>query len=136
MKDLAEPCLSAAVAEGAAYADVRVLNGSWENIRSKNGQVKSIESQESIGLGVRVIAGGAWGFAGTSLLTRKSVEKTAVKAVGIAKASASAIKKPIEMAPENKYIAVWKTPYLIDPFEVSLEEKCALLRQIDEKLRC
>lgn len=135
MKDLAEPCLGAAVAEGAEYADVRVLNGSWESIRSKNGQVKSIGSQESAGIGVRVIAGGAWGFAGTSLLTRESVERTAVKAVEIAKASASANKTRVVMVPENKYVAIWKTPYLIDPFKVSLEEKCALLMKIDETLR-
>lgn len=135
MKDLAEPCLSSAVAEGAEYADVRVVDGCWESIRSKNGQVKSIESQESLGLGVRVIAKGAWGFASTSLLTRESVKRTAARAVEIAKASASANKKPVELAPESKYVAVWRTPYLIDPFEVSLEEKCALLMKIDETLR-
>jgi TldD protein len=135
LKDLAEPCLGAAVAEGAEYADVRVLDGCWESIRSKNGQVKSIESQESTGLGVRVLAGGAWGFASTSLLTAESVQRTAAKAVEIARASATANSEPVRMAPEDNYVAVWKTPYLIDPFRVSLKEKCDLLMKIDEKLR-
>ena len=81
--------------------------------------MKAIESQESVGLGIRVIACGAWGFASTSLLTQESVRETAAKAVEIARASASANREPVEMAPENSYVAVWKTPYLIDPFEVS-----------------
>lgn len=135
MRDLAETCLSAAAAQGASYADVRFVDSKWESLKSKNGQVKAIESQESIGLGVRVIARGAWGFAGTSVLSVEAVEGAARRAVEIALASASANKRPVEMVGEERYVAVWKTPYLIDPFEVDLEEKCGLLLQIDEALR-
>ncbi len=135
MKDLAETCLSAAAAAGAEYADVRVVRSTWQGLRSKNGMVKSIESQESVGLGVRVIARGAWGFASTSRLTVQSAQSAARAAVKIAGASATANKRPVEMAPCEKQVAVWRTPYLIDPFEISLEEKSGLLLKIDEALR-
>jgi TldD protein len=135
LKDFAETCVSAAVASGAEYADVRVVHSTSESLRSKNGQVKSIESDESAGLGVRVIARGAWGFAATSTLDVGAAERAAARAVEIAVASASANAVPVALAPERAYVAVWKTPYLIDPFEVTLEEKCALLMRIDEALR-
>ncbi len=135
MKGFAESCVSAAVAAGAEYADVRVVHSTSESLRSKNGQVKSIEWDESAGLGVRVIARGAWGFAATSVLAGDAVERAAAKAVEVARASASANADPVELAPAGAYVAVWRTPYLIDPFEVSLEEKCALLMKIDEALR-
>lgn len=135
MKDIAELCLSAAGLAGADYADVRVVHLISEHLRSKNGEIKSIQSEESVGFGVRVIANGAWGFAGTCVVSKDSAQRTAARAVEIAKAGAVTVKTPVRLAPEDKYVEVWKTPYVIDPFEVSLEEKCALLMEIDGALR-
>jgi len=135
LKDFAQRCLDAASAGGAQYADVRVVEEKWQSVRSKNGQVRAIESRESAGFGVRVLWGGAWGFASTSILSGDSVQRAARRALEIAKASASATAEPVRLAPEEAYVAQWRTPCLIDPFEVSLEEKCALLMEIDSKLR-
>ena len=45
---------------------------------------------ESLGLGMRVIANGSWGFASTDRLTREGVQACAAQAVAIARASALA----------------------------------------------
>ncbi|MGJ3627515.1 PmbA/TldA family metallopeptidase [Sphingomonas sp. MMS24-JH45] len=50
-------------------------------------------------MGVRVIAGGAWGFAATNTLTDDAVAAAARQAVAIAKANAKNQSAPVQLAP-------------------------------------
>ena len=88
MWDLATACLDTAKLRGAKYADVRVMHLRQRDLTTKNGQVGTLAQSESIGLGVRVLASGGWGFASTDKLTREGVSACAAQAVSIAKASA------------------------------------------------
>jgi len=54
-------------------ADVRVMHMRQRDLTTKNGHVGTLGQSESIGLGIRVIAQGAWGFASTDVLTREGV---------------------------------------------------------------
>src|SRR5437899_585653 len=69
MREAAERAAGAAKSAGAAYADVRAIESRWEEVETKNGRVAGLERGESIGLGVRALAEGAWGFAATSDLS-------------------------------------------------------------------
>src|SRR3990170_1639687 len=129
MKDWAKWALDTAAARGAAYADVRVVDARYRNLSTKNGKVGSMSESESLGLGVRVLAEGAWGFASTDQLAREQIDSTA------ARASARVKKKDILLAPEQKITAVWATPIEKDPFAVSLEEMLKLLFRADEEMR-
>jgi len=135
MKDWAKWALDTATARGAAYADVRVLDARYRNLSTKNGKVGSVSESESLGLGVRVLAEGAWGFAATDQLTREQIDSTAARAVSIARASARVKKKDIALAPEQKITAVWATPIEKDPFGVSLDDMLKLLFRADEEMR-
>ncbi len=135
MKDRAKWALDTAAARGAAYADVRVLDARYRNLSTKNGKVGSVSESESLGLGVRVLAEGAWGFASTDQLTREQIDATAARAVSIARASARVKKKDIALTPEQKITAVWATPIEKDPFAVSLDDMLKLLFRADEELR-
>ncbi|MBI3722671.1 TldD/PmbA family protein [bacterium] len=135
MKDLARAALDTAKAKGATYADARVVHTLTETIATKNGEVGEIERGEELGIGVRVIANGAWGFAATSDLTKEEVARAASQAVLIAKASATVHKKDVVLAPEEAFVARWATPYLIDPFSVPLSKKVDLLLATDKELR-
>jgi len=135
MKDWAQWALDTAAARGAAYADVRVVDARYRNLSTKNGKVGSVSESESLGLGVRVIADGAWGFASTDQLTRAKIEETAARAVAIARASAQVKKKDLVLVPEQKIAAVWRTPIEKDPFSVSLDEMMKLLFRADEEMR-
>src|SRR5512140_1256840 len=110
MLDAAHWALNRAEQSGATYADVRVIESRERFISTKNGKVGQANVGENIGLGVRVIADGAWGFASTDTLTRKSVEKTAAHAVAIARASASVKQYDVVLAPEKKIEADWSAP--------------------------
>ena len=58
---------------GATYADARVMDIRHRDLSTKNGQVGTLAESESIGIGIRVIAHGAWGFASTDRLTREGI---------------------------------------------------------------
>jgi TldD protein len=135
MRDWANWALDTAAARGATYADVRVLDARYRNLSTKNGTVGNVEESESLGLGIRVIAEGAWGFASTDHLTRENIEQTAARAVAIARASARVKKADVVLAPEEKIEAVWRTPVDKDPFSVPMDEMMQLLLEADKELR-
>src|SRR5215813_3381510 len=103
MWDLASHSLDIAKLRGASYADVRVMHIRQRDLTTKNGEVGTLAQSESIGLGIRVLANGAWGFASTDVLTRKGVAACAAQAVAIAKASALAKREDVVMAAEEAY---------------------------------
>jgi len=135
MKDVTSWVLDTASARGASYADARVVDDRSRALGTKNGKVGSASDSESQGIGIRVIADGAWGFAATDELNRKAVEATAARAVEIARASARVKQSNIRLAPEKPVTADWVTPHQIDPFTTSVEQNLELLLKIDSELR-
>jgi len=120
---------------GATYADARVVVQRSRALATKNGKVGSAADSESVGMSVRVIVDGAWGFAASSELGRGAVEATASRAVEIGRASARVKRADVLLAPEKPAIAEWTTPYQIDPFTTSVEQNIDLLQKIDAELR-
>jgi TldD protein len=135
MYDLAANALGTAKLRGATYADVRVMHLRQRDLTTKNGQVGTLAQSESIGLGIRVLAIGAWGFASTDRLTRDGVSGCAARAVAIAKASALAKRDDVVMAPEDAHIDSWQSPCQKDPFEIPLETQLHLLLAADSEMR-
>src|SRR5438046_2126549 len=135
MYDLANLALDTAKLRGASYGDVRAMHLRQRDLTTKNGQVGTLAQSESIGIGVRVLANGAWGFASTDRLTREGVASCAAQAVSIAKASALAKRSNVVMAPEKAYVDSWQSPFRKDPFEIPLETQLALLLAADAEMR-
>lgn len=131
MKDLAERALNAATEAGAQYADCRVIDRTVQHLVVKNGVVAAVETDNDEGLGVRVIAGGAWGFAATCRLDGESIGECARLAVRIARASARLETEPVRLAPLAPAVGSYHTPVQRDPFSVSLEDKLDLLLRAD-----
>ncbi len=65
-KQLADVALNTAKSAGASYADVRIGRYLNQFINTRETRVQGIQSSESFGVGVRVIAKGTWGFASTN----------------------------------------------------------------------
>src|SRR5258708_11493989 len=135
MKDLSSPALNTAAQRGATYADVRVVNDRSRGLATKNGKIGNASDSQSLGLSVRVLVDGAWGFASSADLSHAAIDATAARAVDIAKASAKVKQSDVHLAPEKAVQAEWTTPFKIDPFSISLEQNLALLQKIDAELR-
>ncbi len=127
MRDIAERALNSAQLHGASYADARVIHARSQQVQVKNRRLSAMHEGTSSGIGVRVIAEGAWGFAGSAEVTEAEAERCAELAVKIARASALFHRGPVALAPGSSAAAHWETPHRTDPFEVSLDDKVDLL---------
>ena len=110
MKDVANWALNVATLRGATYADARIADDRSRALATKNGKIGSASDSESQGIGVRVIADGAWGFAASDDMNREGVEAAAARAVEIAQASAKVKQRDVQLAPEEPHIAEWTSP--------------------------
>jgi len=135
MWDLTTGAIETAKQRGATYADARLMHLRQRDLTTKNGAVGTLAQSESIGIGIRVLARGAWGFASTDRLTREGVAACAAQAVSIAKASALAKRGDVLMVPEDAYVDSWQAPMRKDPFEIPLETQLDLLLKADVAMR-
>jgi TldD protein len=101
-------------------------------IATREQQVLSVGDSESYGLGVRVLVDGSWGFAATSRMTRGGAQQAALSALVLSKAARAVRRRRVELAPATPVRGTWITPVRIDPIEVSIEDKIALLLAANE----
>ncbi|MGH2818904.1 MAG: TldD/PmbA family protein [Actinomycetota bacterium] len=134
MEDLLSRALDAATAGGATYADVRALDQRSESLSVRGPTVESLDRSESVGLGVRVLVDGAWGFAASATLTDEEAARVATLALEVGRASATATSTRIELVPEPAHDATWSSPAQRDPLAVPLEEKVATLAAATEMM--
>lgn len=135
MRELAQKALDAALRRGVTYADVRVEHIRDRQVSTRNGRAGQTAAAESMGAGIRVIAGGCWGFAATDDLTSRGLDRAAAHAFEIARSGSLAMKSGVELAPEEVHVAEWISACRIDPFTIPLEDKLALLLKVDAEIR-
>jgi TldD protein len=135
MQDLAELAVARAQGAGASYADARALVRRHQTIHTRNGAADALSDSTEQGIGIRVIADGAWGFASTAAVTPQEVSTCAELALRIARASASLIRHRAQMARQPAAVAEWASAYRTDPFAVPLQRKLALLLDVDKVMR-
>ncbi|MCF8824601.1 TldD/PmbA family protein [Xanthomonas campestris] len=129
---LADTALTTAKSAGASYCDVRVGRYLRQFVITREAQVENVVNAESSGVGVRVLADGAWGFAATNTLTSDGVATATRQAVAIAKANAQLGGTPVQLAPVTPAGQVsWKTPIKKNAMEVPLQDKVALLMDVN-----
>jgi len=127
-KSLADTALNAAAKAGASYCDVRIGRYLNQFITTRDLNVENIINTESSGVGVRVIANGAYGFASTNDMSPDSIANAARQAVAIARANARLQSEPLRMAPVKGVGDVaWATPYKKDWRTVPVKEKAEML---------
>ncbi len=135
IRDLAQSAVAVAQRLGATFADARVMIERDQYVSTEDRRVSGISDSLSQGIGIRVIANGSWGFAATADLSPEGVEAAAATAVEVGKASATVRKgPPITLADEPPHQDQFSSPRLSDPFEVSCDEKVALLLAVNDKM--
>jgi TldD protein len=113
---------------GAEFADARIGRYRRQNVSTREQQITGVSDTGSMGLGVRALVRGTWGFASTHELTPNGVVAAAREALAIARANRIPGAEPVVLAPGQKHGRVtWKSAYKIDPWEIPLEEKAQLL---------
>src|SRR3954471_24121954 len=133
---LGDAALQRARELGATHADFRFERVRWQDVRVRDGALQGAADDADLGLAVRVIHGGAWGFASGVHLTIEEAVRVAEAAVEVAKVSSALTTVPVELAAEPVYDDVtWVSSYVQDPFEVSVHDKSDVLIGWTERLR-
>ncbi|MCC5034355.1 TldD/PmbA family protein [Streptomyces sp. WAC 00631] len=140
LRALADAALARARALGATHADFRlerVRSAAW---RLRDARPAGSSDTTDLGYAVRVVHGGAWGFASGVDLTMDAAARVAGRAVEMAKLSASVIEaagsdERVELAAEPVYAdRTWVSSYETDPFTVPDAEKTGLLAEWSSRL--
>jgi TldD protein len=131
MRELCDAAVDAAVAAGASYADARVVVRRDQHVSTRNRKVDEVTDVESAGIGVRVLVGGAWGFASTRDLT--AADETALRAVRFASASPGRHERTL--APIDPARGDWRTDVAVDPFSVPVADKIAELLRAEDAMQ-
>ena len=132
---LADTALTAARQAGASYADLRIHAITTEAVQLRDGSLENAVVDYEIGLAVRVIVDGTWGFASHAELSLDAAADTARRAVRVATTLAPLNAERIELAPEPVYgDATWVSDYRVDPFGVPLADKIGVLEDYSGRL--
>ena len=134
MHQITDRALDTARVRGASYADVRVVRRREEAIDVKSGRLAGVLSHETEGFGVRVLVDGAWGFASSHRVTAAEADRVAAAAVRIARASATALRRPVVLDDRPPALGRFATPVAEDPFAIPLERKIGDLLAADEAM--
>ena len=131
-KQLADAALQAARSAGCSYCDVRIGRYLRQFVMTREDKVQNVVNTESSGVGVRVVADGAWGFAASNGLTTDAVAEAARRAVAIAKANARVQAAPVRLAGTPGVGEVsWRTPIRRNAMEVPIKETVDLLLAVN-----
>ena len=135
MRRLSRYAVDAAVGSGADYADARAITRRAQHVSTKNGRVDSLSDSETEGIGVRVLVGGAWGFACDRRVSDEGARNAAARAVSFARASASrGARGRVTLAPARAEHGEYRTPARRDAIDVPLTEKIELCLRAEEAM--
>ncbi len=130
LAELAAAARQRATELGAQHADFRAERIRAQRIGLSDGHLETMFDADDLGLAVRVVLDGSWGFAASVDLTAASAVRAAEDAVQVARVAAAINSEPIELADEPGYGEVsWISSYQVDPFEVGVADKVALLTE-------
>ena len=132
---LTDAALTRAIDLGCEHADIRVERIRTQTISLRDARPEAVTDGEDLGLAVRVVHEGTWGFAAGVVLTAAEAVRLAEQAIAVATVSAALNADRVELAPEPVYAdAAYVSDYEVDPFALPDTEKTALLAEFSERL--
>jgi len=135
LRRLADAAIQQARDLGVEHADFRLEQVRVQQIALSDKNLETFFDSDELGLAVRVIKDGTWGFAAASDLTPEAAAWASREAAAVATVSAAMNRERIELAGEPAHGDVtWVSSYETDPIGVSVAEKVALLREWSDAL--
>jgi TldD protein len=128
LRQIADAALDRARRLGAEHADVRIERIRTADLALHDARLETSHTGDELGVSVRVVHEGVWGFAGGVTLTPEAAARLADEAVAVADASRPVTTERIELAPEPTHgEQVYVSSYEIDPFTIGESERIDLL---------
>ncbi|MBA2559363.1 MAG: TldD/PmbA family protein, partial [Propionibacteriales bacterium] len=136
LRRLAQAALSRARDFNAEHADFRLERLHAQSLTLRDSTPVDASETDEIGFAVRVVVDGTWGFAAGVALTTDEVVRVTEQAIRLAMVAKPISSERIELAAEDVYDdAVWVSAYDVDPFDVPVADKLALLQDWSRRLQ-
>ncbi len=117
------------------HLEVRYHQRKDSEVRVDKGVLRKASSDDYAGVGIRALVEGAWGFANTSRLDKKTLSETAEDAISAAKTLSKSVKERFALAPikpvEGSFSNLGKDPISNHSFE----ERVELALEIDKLMQ-
>lgn len=127
----ADAALTAGTAMGATHVQLRVHRLREAHLSLHDGALEASTTADDLGVCVRVVHEGAWGFAAGDDLSLDGIATLARQAVDLAKTTRPLARLRVELAPEPGYGTVEHVSrYRIDPLQVSPDRIHERLEQL------
>lgn len=135
MREAAAAALQAAHEAGASHADVRVERLRGQDLTVRNGRLERLNDAVTVGLAVRVVHDGTWGFTSSPDVSVDEAVRLARSAVEVARTCRPLNREPVELADEPVHDDVtWVSAYDVDPFSVEPSDKVGLFADWSARL--
>jgi TldD protein len=135
MRELLQDIIARATRGGAEFADVRAGIGHSTSVTAEDGRIHRCSSSASKGIGLRVLVGGAWGFAQADSHEPVVLRRCLEDALALAQAAAGHVAEPATVAQVTPIEAVSRYPVRIDPSAVPLSERVSTIAAYEERVR-
>ncbi len=129
---VATELLEAALSEvggDADFADARLVECEELRLYHRAGADPDERREHNLGIGVRVLVDGAWGFASRPLAGAPDAGAAARQAVSVARAGGG-LGAPVRLPPRQGSSGRYETAVRTDPFEVSDAQRHGLLSEV------
>ena len=123
MKDILAKTINEAEKLGAEYAEARAETLFKTMLTLKEGRVEAAKQGIEEGIALRVLVGGAWGFASIGSTNPEILMREVAEACKMAKAASPRLKSPIRLAKTSVVSDHVRIKPRKDPSEVSMEDK-------------
>lgn len=132
---LTDVAFSAASAAGASETLVRVHRTRTAHMSLHDGELETASDADDLGMSVRVLRDGAWGFAASERITADSMQELVAQAMSLA-----VLSRPLTGEPERPAHEVadgsrrWASAFVIDPFTINPVDRADLLKERSHQL--
>lgn len=135
VRAVAMAALDAAKAAGARYTDVRIASGITRRTIVFDRRVSTQAVMGQLNFGVRVLVGGAWGFASSTIVTEEEAARVAQLAVHQSSLNPWGDKRTLELAPAPVVPdGQWETPIDLDPWNYTIQDQLELQLEANEAI--
>jgi TldD protein len=132
---LASAALDRAADFKVSHCDVRIEQIRSQSVSLQDAQLVDASTETDLGIAVRVVLDGTWGFASGIALTVEEAVRVTEQAIRVAMVAKPVSVEAIAIADEPIYPHVtWCSSYQIDPFDVPTADKVALLAEWSRRL--
>ena len=131
----AEVALRRATAGGASYASFRLARLRDGMLVLRDAKPETSTDSVDVGLAVRVLVDGAWGFAAAGDVDADAAARVADQAVAVARLSRRLQNRDVVLADEPAHPdVVWIGDYELNPFDVADAERLRRMTDLSERL--